>query len=160
MGSSLGTAPDLLTPQGGRQIVNSWNERRARTRRRWVVGAGLATALIGILVSTAVVFAQEVPVETYPAPSKPESRPAPRRVPDTPTHPPRTGTYPRDVGVGHEPAFIEPFAGNYSTKAGGGRFGLSGWTAPNVPVGGAQSGASDVDGWFSFGFTFTWGEPH
>jgi hypothetical protein len=139
--------------------VNNWNGWRARTRRQWMVGAGLAMALIGVLASTAVVFAQEVPVETYPAPGKPESRSAPRRVPTMPTHPPRTGTYHRDVGVGYEPAFIEPLAGKY-TKAGGGRFGLSGWTAPNVPVGGAQSGAPDVDGWASLGFTFTWGEPH
>lgn len=137
--------------------MNTW---KVRTGRSWVVGAGLAIAMIGVLVSTGVVPAQEVPVETYPAPGKPEILPAPRRVPDMPTHPPRTGTYPRDVGVGHDPVFIEPLAGRYSTRAGGGRFGVSGWTAPNVPVGGAQSGTGDVDGWASLGFTFTWGEPH
>jgi hypothetical protein len=71
---------------------------------------------------------------------------------------PAGSAYPRDVGVRHEPAFIEPLVARYETKAGPGRFGLSGGTAPNVPVVGAQSGASEVNGWFSLGFSLTWGD--
>jgi hypothetical protein len=116
--------------------------------------------LIGVLTSAALAFAQELPIDVYPERRKPEGRLAPSRPPDTPTRPPGSSVYPRDVGVGHDPAFIEPLAGSYRTNAGSGRYGMSGWTAPNVPVGGAQGDAGEVSGWLSLGFTFTWGGPH
>lgn len=127
---------------------------RARRAR-----AGLIIAMICTLVSSGVVFAQEMPIQTSPGASKPATRPEPLRVPDTVSPLPEANAYPRDVGVRHNPAFIEPLVARYETKAGPGRFGLSGWTAPNVPVVGAQSGASEVNGWFSLGFSFTWGDP-
>jgi hypothetical protein len=60
----------------------------------------------------------------------------------------------RDARVDHVPAFIEPFAGTYETPTLAGRFGLSGWTTANPPLGPPYR---DVTGWSSFGFTLTWG---
>jgi hypothetical protein len=114
--------------------------------------------MICVLVSTEIVFAQELPIETSPGPSKPAGRPEPRRLPDTVMPLPEASAYPRDVGVRHDPAFIEPLAARYERKTGRGRLGLSGWTAPNASVGGAQSGASESNGWFSLGFSLTWGD--
>jgi hypothetical protein len=61
--------------------------------------------------------------------------------------------------VEHDPAFIEPLAGSYATSEGSGRVGISGWTAPNTPVGSPVSGWRDVSGWFAIGFSVTWGGP-
>ena len=63
--------------------------------------------------------------------------------------------YGRDIGVRHEPAFIEPFV---STDEAGNKIGLSGWTAPATPVGSAVSNY-EPSGWFALGITFTWGAP-
>jgi hypothetical protein len=133
------------------------NDHGVRARR---ARAGLVIAMICTLVSTGIVFAQELPIQTSPGPSKQATRPEPRRLPDTGSSLPEASAYPRDVGVRHAPAFIEPLVARHETKAGPGRFGLSGWTAPNVPVVGAQSGASEVNGWFSLGFSLTWGDLH
>jgi hypothetical protein len=114
---------------------------------------------MGVLMSAGSVFAQGLPIETSPGPGKPTTRPEMRRVPDAATHLPEASTNPRDVGVRHDPAFIEPLVARYERKAGRGRFGLSGWTAPNAWVGGAQSGAGEVNGWLSLGFSLTWGDP-
>lgn len=127
---------------------------RARRAR-----AGLIIAMVCTLVSSGVVFAQNLPIETSPGPSKPATRPEPLRLPDAVSPLPDANAYPRDVGVRDNPGFIEPMVARYETKAGPGRFGLSGWTAPNVPVVGAQSGASEVSGWFSLGFSLIWGDP-
>src|SRR5207248_1832947 len=76
------------------------------------------------------------------------------------TKPPDSDFYPDGgVKVEHDPAFIEPFAGRYETTNGSGRFGLSGWTAPNPPVGSPVSGWRDVSGWFALGFSVTWDGP-
>lgn len=61
----------------------------------------------------------------------------------------------RDIGVRHEPAFIEPFV---RTDEAGNKVGLSGWTAPATPVGGPVSNYEPT-GWFALGITFTWGAP-
>ena len=131
----------------------------------WRAGAGFAIALmgyllIGFLMSAGAAFAQELPIEVSPGPSKPATRPESRALPESATRLPEASLYPRDVGVRHDPAFIEPLGKRYETRTGGrGRLGLSGWTAPNVPIGEAQSEASEVNGWFSLGFTLTWGDP-
>ena len=136
------------------------DDHRRLTWGAWLVGAGFASALIGFLLSAAAAFAQELPIEVSPGPSKPATRPESRALPDSATRLPEASLYPRDVGVRHDPAFIEPLGKRYETKTGGrGRLGLSGWTAPNVPIGEAQSEASEVNGWFSLGFTATWGDP-
>src|SRR5262245_10208116 len=48
------------------------------------------------------------------------------------TKPLEADFYREDVRVRHEPAFIEPFVGK---TPGGNQYGLSGWTAPSIPVG-------------------------
>ena len=67
--------------------------------------------------------------------------------------PPAISVPGRDVPVDHAPAFVEPLVGAYETPTTTGQFGLSGWTAPNPPVGPPYR---EVNGWFSFGFSLTW----
>jgi hypothetical protein len=61
--------------------------------------------------------------------------------------------------VEHDPAFIEPFAAQYETASGSGRYGLSGWTAPNAPIGSESTLKREVSGWFAIGFSVTWDGP-
>ena len=69
--------------------------------------------------------------------SSPEKPPQIRIVEPTPatreaTRPREADFYSTDVRVRHQPAFIEPFAGE---TQGGTKYGLSGWTSPSTPVG-------------------------
>jgi hypothetical protein len=57
--------------------------------------------------------------------------------------------------VHYEPAFVE--AASVPTETG--RMGLAGWTSPTAALGGTQSGARDIIGYFAFGFAFEWGGP-
>ncbi|HMH54354.1 MAG TPA: hypothetical protein VK548_29230 [Candidatus Acidoferrum sp.] len=57
--------------------------------------------------------------------------------------------------VHYEPAFIEPL----STPTETGRMGVAGWTSPTAAMGGTQSGAREVTGYFAIGFAFEWGGP-
>ena len=57
--------------------------------------------------------------------------------------------------VHYEPAFIEPLSAPTET----GRLGLAAWTAPTAAMGGTQSGAREITGYFAFGFAFEWGGP-
>ena len=88
----------------------------------------------------------------------------PARVVPPPLHyetsrPPDNDFYPQGTKVEHDPAFIEPLAGRYETPRGSGQAGLSGWTAPNTPVGSPVGGWRDVSGWFALGFSVTWDGP-
>ena len=57
-------------------------------------------------------------------------------------------------GFPYDPALIEPFVG--TTKSGS-KYGASGWTSPQTPVGSlASQGYQQNNGWFGFGFTFIW----
>jgi hypothetical protein len=67
--------------------------------------------------------------------------------------------YPTGPRVLYEPAFIEPFAVKWETPTQSGEAGVSGWTSPNQPVGGAISGYSEVTGWLGLGFSITWDGP-
>jgi hypothetical protein len=58
----------------------------------------------------------------------------------------------RGPSVTHDPLFIGP-----TLRIDGGELGLSMWIAPSSPVGSAQTGWRDVNGWASVGVTFTWG---
>jgi hypothetical protein len=73
------------------------------------------------------------------------------------TRPPEADFYREDIRVRYEPAFIEPFVGR--TRSGH-EFGLSGWTAPNLPVGslGSQGYGQDT-GFFALGITFLFDYP-
>jgi hypothetical protein len=57
--------------------------------------------------------------------------------------------------VHYEPAFIEPMSVPTET----GRMGVAGWTSPTAAIGGTQSGAREITGYFSLGFAFEWGGP-
>ena len=57
--------------------------------------------------------------------------------------------------VHYEPAFVEPLSSPTET----GRKGVAAWTAPTAALGGTQSGARDITGYFAIGFAFEWGGP-
>jgi hypothetical protein len=57
--------------------------------------------------------------------------------------------------VHYEPAFIEPLSSPTET----GRKGVAGWTSPTAAMGGTQSGAREITGYFAIGFAFEWGGP-
>jgi hypothetical protein len=132
------------------------DEHRTRRQWMWSASAGCVSALIGALLTAAAAFAQGLPIETSPGPTRQSIRVEPHGPPDVPARLPEAAAYPRDVGVRLNPAFIEPLVTQYQSKTGAVRLGLSGWTAPNVPVVGAQSGASEVNGWLSLGFSLMW----
>jgi hypothetical protein len=111
----------------------------------------LTCALIVLVVLTpSLSLAQDLRIEERPRPDAPQGGPPGRES----SAPPASGVPARDVQVEHAPAFIEPFVYTYETPTAAGQFGLSGWTAPNPPVG---PPLRDVPGWLSFGFTLTWG---
>lgn len=57
--------------------------------------------------------------------------------------------------VHYDPAFIEPLSVPTET----GRMGLAGWAAPTAAMGGQQSGAREITGYFAIGFAVEWGGP-
>jgi len=122
----------------------------------------LALLLLGLTVVTAVpAAAQQVEIEASRPPAERETkivRPPLQyetsRPPDADVRP-----NPRGAAVAHDPAFIEPFATTYETASGSGRYGLSGWTAPNAPVGAQSTNWQEVTGWFALGFSVTWDGP-
>jgi hypothetical protein len=68
---------------------------------------------------------------------------------------PEAEFYREDQRVPYDPALIEPFVG--TTKGGGVKYGVSGWTSPETPVGSlASQGYQQNNGWFGFGITFIW----
>ena len=75
------------------------------------------------------------------------------------TRPPDNDFYVPGTQVEHDPAFIEPLAARYETPNGSGRYGLSGWTAPNAPIGSEATLKREVNGWFALGFSITWDGP-
>ena len=132
-------------------------EQRVWTRWKWPAVAGVLSAVV--LLATGTVLAQGLPIETSPAPTKAPIRLEPHRPAGVPARLPEAASYPRDLGVRLNPVFVEPLVAQYESKAAGPvRLGLSGWTPPNVPVVGAQSGASEVSGWFSLGLSLIWGD--
>lgn len=75
-----------------------------------------------------------IPPTTDPARSRPED----------------ADYYPNTGGIIHEPAFFESLSAKTES---GGRFGFAGWSSPNSPSG---ADYSEINGWLSFGFAFTW----
>jgi hypothetical protein len=117
----------------------------------------LVMAGLGLLVALPAT-AQQVEIEAR-APTERPARVVPPPLHYETTRPPDNDFYPHGTRVEHDPAFIEPLAGSYETSTGSGRFGLSGWTAPNPPVGAPVGGWRDVSGWFAIGFSVTWDGP-
>lgn len=70
---------------------------------------------------------------------------------------PEANFYRDDQRVPYDPAFISPLTG---TTKGGTKYGASGWTAPQTPVGSLGSQIYQQNsGWFGFGITFIWDSP-
>jgi hypothetical protein len=118
-----------------------------------VVIAGL-----GLLVALPAT-AQQVDIQAKPRESERPARVVPPPLHYETTRPPDADHYPQGTKVEHDPAFIEPMASSYEDAEGSGLAGLSGWTAPNTPVGSPVGGWRDVSGWFALGFSVTWGGP-
>ena len=141
----------MEAPLAGRPAVRYNGDMRAFLA---VLIAGL-----GLLIALPVA-AQQIEVDT----TKRQDVEREPRVVAPPLHyetsrPPDSDFYPQGTKVEHDPAFIEPFASTYENSQGSGRVGLSGWTAPNPPVGSPVGGWRDVSGWFALGFSVTWGGP-
>ena len=113
---------------------------------------------LGLLVALPAT-AQQVEIEAERQERQPEPRVVPPPLHYETTRPPDTDYYPQGTKVEHDPAFIEPLASSYENAEGSGRAGLSGWTAPNTPVGSPVGGWRDVSGWFALGFSVNWGGP-
>ena len=115
--------------------------------------------VLGALLGVAPVSGQQVDITIPP----PERALEPVVIPPgdhgQATRPSDADYYPQPPKVRHDPAFIGPLSSKIQTPTSTGRAGVSGWTAPNTPVGAAQTGWRDVNGWFALGFTFEWGGP-
>jgi hypothetical protein len=121
----------------------------------------VALAVAGMVALGAFAAEAQVKIETTrpQAPSAPEVRVIPPPLHYEQTRPRDADFYPYGTKVEHDPAFIEPFAGSYQTSTNSGRFGLSGWTAPNPPVGSEATLWRQTNGWFALGFSVTWDGP-
>lgn len=121
-----------------------------------------AVALLVLLLSAVPVAAQQVDIEARPPLREREPRIVTPPLRYETTRPTDQGYYERDVRVPYDPAFIEPFATEFETPGQSGRLGLSGWTAPNTPVGSTSAAGNayqEVSGWFALGFSIIWNGP-
>ena len=118
----------------------------------------LMTAGSAVLcLATAAMAQSSVEMQSAPAPQPHFEIVPPPPAAREATKPPEADFYREDIRVRHEPAFIEPFVGR--TKAGN-QYGLSGWTAPNIPVGSlASQGYQNDSGALAIGFTFLFDYP-
>jgi hypothetical protein len=118
---------------------------------RWALTL-VGVVLVTFVLAPAPAWAQRVGIETR-APERGIDVIPPST--DPMTRPSDAEFYRDTPRVQHDPAFIEPFV----TEREGGRAGVSGWTAPNTPVGPSVGGQREVAGWLAAGFTITWGGP-
>ena len=122
----------------------------------------IVLGVAGIVALGAATADAQVQIETT-RPQQEQKRPEARVVPPPlhyeQTRPRDADFYPYGTRVEHDPAFIEPFAGTFQTATNSGRYGLSGWTAPNPPIGSEATLWRQTNGWFSLGFSVTWDGP-
>ena len=124
--------------------------------RRYAIVLGF----LGVLLAGGAATAQQVEIK---APLKaPVAPPAPAiegiinpGLQYEVTQPDDARYLPQGPRVHHDPAFIEPLSSPTET----GRIGVAGWTSPTAAMGGQQSGARDITGYFAIGFAFEWGGP-
>jgi hypothetical protein len=122
----------------------------------------VALAVAGTVALGAAAAEAQVKIETsrpQVPPKAPETRVVAPPLHYEQTRPRDTDFYPYGTRVEHDPAFVEPFSGTYQTPTNSGRYGLSGWTAPNPPVGSEASLWRQTNGWFALGFSVTWDGP-
>lgn len=118
--------------------------------------------IIGMALLAALpASAQQVDIETSRQAPEPELRVVPPPLQKETTRPlPDAEVYPRrGAHVDYDPAFIEPLSRPYQTATSTGRLGLSGWAAPNPPVGSPAREWTENTGWFALGFSITWDGP-
>jgi hypothetical protein len=122
---------------------------------RMVIGMAIGSGLL--FVTLAAPASAQSPIEIRAtAPEKPQQLRIvePSEATRQSTRPREADFYREDVRVRHEPAFIEPFAGQ---TQGGTKYGLSGWTSPTTPVGSYVSQEPWArSGWPALGFTVVW----
>ena len=119
----------------------------------------LALAVAGTVALGAAAVEAQVKIETSRPAKAPEARVVAPPLHYEQTRPRDADFYPYGTRVEHDPAFIEPFSGTYQTSTNSGRYGLSGWMAPNPPVGSEASLWRQTNGWFALGFSVTWDGP-
>jgi hypothetical protein len=122
----------------------------------------VALAVAAVVALGAVSADAQVKIEgsrPQPEPKQPEARVVPPPLHYEQTRPRDYEYYPGGTRVEHDPAFVEPFAGTYETATTSGRYGVSGWTAPNPPLGSEATLWRQTNGWFALGFSVTWGGP-
>jgi hypothetical protein len=119
----------------------------------------MAVVVLGLGLLVARTADAQLGIQTTRPPEAPQTRVVPPPLHYETTRPPDTDYYPQGTRVEHDPAFIEPLSSKYENANGSGRIGLSGWTAPNTPVGAPEGGWRDVTGWFALGFSITWDGP-
>jgi hypothetical protein len=126
------------------------------------VGLAVVIALAGLAAAAGVVVpasAQQVEIKAQPPARERMPEIIPPGLYNEVTKPRESDFYPDGPKVEHDPAFIEPFSATYQTPTMTGRYGLSGWTAPNTPVGSTAAGTRQDSGWFAIGFSITWDGP-
>lgn len=119
----------------------------------------MASLVLGSVLMIATPAAAQVEIEARPEPLAPDVQVVPPPLHYETTRPPDADFYQGGALVEHDPAFVAPLAWRYETPTGSGQFGLSGWTAPNTPVGPVRSVFREVTGYLAFGFSVTWDGP-
>ena len=118
-----------------------------------------SAALLLALVFAVPAFAQQVEI-AVPSPERHRERAViPPGDHYQATRPTDDYYPPPGQRVRYDPAFIAPLSAKTESAAGTGRAGIAGWTSPNTPVGAAQTGYRDLNGWFALGFAVEWGGP-
>jgi len=102
-----------------------------------VLAASTATAQSGVGLTTTAPDRQELQTRTPPNADL-RSSPARPFVGEPPLH--------------ETPMFIGPTLRTETSE-----LGFAMWIAPNTQIGGARTGRDEVNGWASFGLTYTWG---
>jgi len=120
----------------------------------------LTFAVVAIVASAGIASAQQFEIRA-PAPPPPATRGQSIDGIIGPglqyeiTQPDDARYLPPGPRVHYDPAFNEPLSVPTET----GRLGAAAWTAPTAAMGGTQSGARDITGYFAIGFAFEWGGP-
>src|SRR5690349_3283986 len=112
----------------------------------------LTSTLFALTLATPAAWAQQIEIEKTPEGREPRARVVPPPGLQDVTRPRESDFYPDDIRVRHDPAFIAPLVGQkQGARNSVIQYGLSGWTAPNVPVGQSPGVAREIPGWFALG---------
>ena len=104
---------------------------------------GCALAVASLLAGAPLAVAQ--PLELKAPPTTPEKPREPRPL--------ERDIRPMQPAVPHDPAFVPGLSGKTDS---GTQYGVSGWTAPNPPVGSRGAADPESSGLAGFGFSVEW----